>query len=244
MSDYTEINEFFYNNIVNAVSDSDKMFWRSRLIENNISLAIKYCNEFASTFGLESFEYDDLLQCAYLGLMNAVDHWDINKGSFSTIVYYYVRQSMQRNIAKYDKMIYIPHETFRQYKDFLNCSTSDKTLQDFCKEKKLQVDKFVNLGCFDNISYTEDIESINTEYNTVFNQIFNNTIESTVKEALDTLTFKQRRAIELYFGFDGIRDRTLDDVGKIIGASRQNVNQLINNGLTKLRNNKSLQDLL
>lgn len=72
----------------------------------------------------------------------------------------------------------------------------------------------------------------------LFHQAYLRSLRSELSLVLESLPPRSREAIELYYGLDGGEQRTLDDVGKIMGVTRERIRQLISGGLIKMRHPK------
>lgn len=194
-------------------------------------------------------EYDDLVSYGIFGLIDAIDKFDADKNvKFETYASLRIRGSILDQIRKMD---WIPR-TVRQRQRKLDEAVKQieaQTGRNASDDEIAQVlgispDELLNwqsqLKVSNLVSMTEFEENgtepaMDTTYNSHFTQpeevVEKEELKKTLVEALDALTEKERRVIELYY----YEEMTLKEISKILGVSESRVSQLHTKSLTKMK---------
>ena len=194
-------------------------------------------------------EYDDLVSYGMIGLIDAIDKFDADKNvKFETYASLRIRGSILDQIRKMD---WIPR-TVRQRQRKLDEAVKQieaqtgKTASDdeIAQVLGISSDELLNwqsqLKVSNLVSMTEFEENgtepaMDTTYNSHFTQpeevVEKEELKKTLVEALDALTEKERRVIELYY----YEEMTLKEISKILEVSESRVSQLHTKSLTKMK---------
>ena len=194
-------------------------------------------------------EYDDLVGYGIFGLIDAIDKFDVDKGNkFETYASLRIRGSILDQIRKMD---WIPR-TVRQRQRKLDEAVKQieaQTGRNASDDEIAQVlgispDELLNwqsqLKVSNLVSMTEFEENgtepaMDTTYNSHFTQpeevVEKEELKKTLVEALDALTEKERRVIELYY----YEEMTLKEISKILEVSESRVSQLHTKSLIKMK---------
>ena len=194
-------------------------------------------------------EYDDLVSYGIFGLIDAIDKFDADKNvKFETYASLRIRGSILDQIRKMD---WIPR-TVRQRQRKLDEAVKQieaqtgKTASDeeIAQVLGISSDELLNwqsqLKVSNLVSMTEFEENgtepaMDTTYNSHFTQpeevVEKEELKKTLVEALDALTEKERRVIELYY----YEEMTLKEISKILEVSESRVSQLHTKSLTKMK---------
>lgn len=194
-------------------------------------------------------EYDDLVSYGIFGLIDAIDKFDADKNvKFETYASLRIRGSILDQIRKMD---WIPR-TVRQRQRKLDEAVKKIEAQtgrnasddEIAQELGISPDELLNwqsqLKVSNLVSMTEFEENgtepaMDTTYNSHFTQpeevVEKEELKKTLVEALDALTEKERRVIELYY----YEEMTLKEISKILEVSESRVSQLHTKSLTKMK---------
>ena len=204
---------------------------RKKLIECNLKLVVFVAKRFFNR-SYESLTPMDLIEAGNIGLIETIEKFDYKKGyRFSTYASYYIKKEIIKEIYNADRMIRRPYyyeEKLTKNKenvdnilsleeDITNLLTEDsKPLMYFIKDDSCDI--------YEDISYFELKEIIN--------------------DILNTLTPRQKQVLLLRYGFDNNEFKNLEEVGKLIGISREGTRKALVKAFKKIRDNKDLKDYL
>lgn len=224
---------------------------REQMIKANLRLVVKIAHDF-SNFGLPLL---DLISEGNIGLMKAVERFDPKKGGkLSTYASWWIKQSIKRALANQSKTIRLPvhlvdkiakiRRVAAQMTEELGREPSDDEL---AEELGLSVVKVTNLKNAAVRPASLDAR-INAEDDTPFGDLVGDEraedpfealrdkdLRDEVGDLLDALDARERKIIAYRFGLGGGRERTLEEVGRKFGVTRERIRQLQNIALQKMR---------
>jgi len=192
---------------------------RALMIRSNLRLVVKIAHDYAN-LGLPLL---DLISEGNIGLMKAVERFDPAKGGkLSTYAAWWIKQSIKRALANQSKTIRLPVHLV------------DK----ISKMRRVSLQMSEELGrepTDEELGDEIGIASGDEDAQTPFELLRDKNLRNEVGGLLDVLDDREKKIIFQRFGLDGGKPKTLEEVGKKFGVTRERIRQLQNIALSKLR---------
>lgn len=229
---------------------------KRKLVQANLRLVVSIAKKYIG----QGVLFMDLVQEGSLGLIKAAEKFDYSKNfKFSTYATWWIKQTIIRAISNNSRTIRIPvHMTdkIRKFKRMyttlsfeLGRDPTDKeiaerlgmTSKQILSIKKALIKEPISLETpvTDDLNVGDYIED--KSYRSPENQTKNNVLKGSIGDILSTLPKREQKIVCCRFGINGEIPRTLEQLGKIMGYSKERIRQLEDNALTKIRQKQELQ---
>lgn len=265
--DISSENKLYSSDYLDKELDNILLYMRTknRIVEANLKLVVNIAKGYGRHCIYLSFI--DLINEGNIGLIRAVDKFDITKGyKFSTYATWWIRQSITRAIPDKETLIRIPvhaYEDVNRVKHCLgifdsnNINATDEMISEATKipiERIPKIRKIIyqstptsldmHVSDDDDTTLAEFVASDEIEPALTYE---NTALKECLYEALNTLTEKERNVLYYRFGLDSGRSRTLEEVGQMYGVTRERIRQIEGKALRKMRHpsrSKKLRDFI
>lgn len=233
---------------------------REQMINANLRLVIAI----AKGYRKPDNSFLDLIQDGTIGLIKATEKFDPSMGyKFSTYATWWIRQSISRGIADTSRTIRMPVHIVEKFNKIIKAKKKlfetldrDPTLEEISDLSKVpveEVEKILSMArtpaSLDKPinEHDEDHEFkeylVDTESKQTDEEVFSSIRDGILNEALDNLSFRERKIVELRFGLDGKEQKTLEDVGRAFNITKERVRQIESACLEKIRKMACAQSL-
>ena len=231
---------------------------RNALVQANL----RYVIEVAKSYQNRSLPLSDLIAAGNLGLMTAAERFDATRGcKFITYAVWWIRQSIQQALAEHVRTVRLPghkmsllRSIYRVTERLRQRLEEEPDVEALAAELKLPVQEIKEtLRC------ARPVQSLDEPFEEE-DECLLDTLTDAAQEAPDAellrasdrhqvaaellrLNQRQHDVLRLYFGLDGNEALTLEQIGRLLGVTRERVRQIREEALDRLRNPSRRQEL-
>ena len=232
------------------ITDGD-MEARDELVQANLRFVI----DVAKNYQNRGLSFADLISAGNLGLMTAAERFDGTRGyKFISYAVWWIRQSILQTIAEHVRTVRLPLNKLSLLKDISKASRrlgqgreEEPDVQEIAEELDLPEDVVTEailsarpVSSLDGAFEDDDKRSLlnvlaDSTQKAPDTDVMRDSARGQLEGVLESLDAREQKIIRLYFGLDGKEALTLEQIGSLIGVTRERVRQIKERALGRLR---------
>lgn len=228
---------------------------RDKLLTSNMRFVIKIASQYLN----KGLEYEDLISEGYLGLMKALDHFDVSKGyHFISYAVWWIRQSIMKAIVDFGRPIRLPVNKDAELTEIKRACHSVNPHGKKSEEEELEevalklgmtkhhIREMLNISQemisldspISGDSDTALVDTVSAGTFTPEDAAIDASLKTEIDKAFVDLDKKSVEVLNMRYGLNGQGERTLKEVGEKMNLSRERVRQIEKHAIAKIRANK------
>ncbi|NKB71605.1 MAG: sigma-70 family RNA polymerase sigma factor [Candidatus Latescibacteria bacterium] len=230
---------------------------RDQLVQANLRFVI----DVAKNYQNRGLSLSDLISAGNVGLLTAAERFDGTKGyKFISYAVWWIKQSILQTLAEHVRTVRLPLNKLSLLKDISEASRrlgqiGEPDLEEIAAELDLPTqeveDVVLSARPVRSLDETFEDDDKRTLLNTLVDtfqdapdaSVLRESAQTQVETVLGSLSDREQYVIRRYFGLDGNEAQTLDQIGHLIGVTRERVRQIKESALSKLRHTSRCQVL-
>jgi RNA polymerase primary sigma factor len=231
----------------------------NELVRGNLRFVVKIAKEYQG----QGIPLIDLINEGNLGLIKAAKHFDVTRGfRFISYAVWWIRQSILQSLSEQTRVVRLPlnrvglinriKQIIRELEQTYNREPTPTEISSALKIPNVEVVEAMNGGAF-HLSLDQSFQDsdggnmkdiiINQNSNMPDSDLIKESLKKEILSVLKRLTPREEKVLKLYFGLSQRRPLTLEEIGDIIGLTRERVRQIKEQALTRLRRHSHTHNL-